>query len=296
MAKYRSEQPGAFSISGRVVHVEHSVARSSGARVSQVVVETADQSESAIIDVHSDHSEVCKRGNWITVDYHLDRKDNKIADSFSRVDTALVVDPHSDSIKEQTLAEAILLARNSELHLAAAHGRLDDLKTALGQGADVNYPDPMGSTAAHLSAFNGRHDCLQVLIDAGARIDARDIHGQTLAHEAAFRGHRLCLETLAKAGAELDATNLSGNTPAMVGVDHPDCLRFLISRGSDMGRINKKGESAMDLATDQESMGALQAAQQVKKDRKAVTEAISTKPSEMASTAAMATQPRARRL
>jgi ankyrin repeat protein len=77
--------------------------------------------------------------------------------------------------------------------------RLETIKLALQQGADVNAANEAGDTALHLAAARGSDEIIQLLVEKGAKLDVKNKLGQTPLSEAA--PHKRTAALLRKLGA-----------------------------------------------------------------------------------------------
>ena len=66
-----------------------------------------------------------------------------------------------------------------DLIQAAAADQLEEVKTLLSNGADVNAKDDLGITVLAYAAHTGRVEIVQFLLDHGANPNYRDAHGRT---------------------------------------------------------------------------------------------------------------------
>lgn len=107
----------------------------------------------------------------------------------------------------------LLLGRGAKgftLNVAAALGKLDDVKTMIGTAAD---PAEV-SQAMYSAARNGYTEVVRYLLDEGAAIDTRGFFGGTGLHWAAINGHRETVELLIARGADLTIRDEQfGSTP-----------------------------------------------------------------------------------
>ncbi|XP_019858459.1 PREDICTED: arf-GAP with coiled-coil, ANK repeat and PH domain-containing protein 2-like [Amphimedon queenslandica] len=62
-----------------------------------------------------------------------------------------------------------------QLYNAAKDGDIERMRTALSNGADINWRNPrtLNRTSLHEAAFNNRSDAVQWLLSKGAGIDSR---------------------------------------------------------------------------------------------------------------------------
>jgi len=121
----------------------------------------------------------------------------------------------------------LLLARGASgftLIVAAALGKLEDVKTIIESGADLSTHRRRGapespndhwpidsahirgdvlSDAMYAAARNGHTQTAEYLLDHGAAVDAKGVFGGTAMHWAAINGHRDTVELLIARGANL---------------------------------------------------------------------------------------------
>ena len=69
--------------------------------------------------------------------------------------------------------------RNEKLVKAASEGNVDLVTTLLAEGAEVEYKDEYGETAAHKAAKRGHDAVLTILLDKGAMVNTRDKQDRT---------------------------------------------------------------------------------------------------------------------
>lgn len=90
-------------------------------------------------------------------------------------------------------------AKGFTLNVAAALGKLDDVKTMIDSAADPSQV----SEAMYSAARNGHTEVVRYLLDEGAAIDTKGFFGGTGLHWAAINGHRETVELLIARGADL---------------------------------------------------------------------------------------------
>ena len=133
----------------------------------------------------------------------------------------------------------LLLARGASgftLVVAAGLGKLDEVKSIVASGVDLNAHRRRGapespnddwpadsahilhdvlSDAMYAAARNGHTQVVEYLLDQGTAIDAKGVFGATALHWAAINGHRDAVELLVTRGASLDIRDARFNsTPA----------------------------------------------------------------------------------
>ncbi len=114
--------------------------------------------------------------------------------------------------------------------------------------ADVNAPEPDGTTALHWAAHHGDVELVQRLIRAGANAKAVNDYGATPMSEAAVLADPILLGALLEAGADVESPNADGQTALMVvaRTSRVEAARLLISRGAKVNTFEKwRGQTAL---------------------------------------------------
>ena len=121
------------------------------------------------------------------------------------------------SDKEKALE--LLLGTNStitekdEAFLSAAKkGKLDEVKSLLAEGVDVDCSDAFSCTGLFWAAANNHINTVELLIDKGAYIDAGAGIGGTPLARAAYEGHVEVVELLIEHGANVNAKDGTGGS------------------------------------------------------------------------------------
>ncbi|HTU59918.1 MAG TPA: ankyrin repeat domain-containing protein, partial [Polyangiales bacterium] len=96
------------------------------------------------------------------------------------------------------------------LHRACALGKLDDVRSLLDKGADVNARDNAHWTPLHEAALAGHAEVVELLLERGADVRARGLHRDTPLHDACSNGHMKVMMLLVKFGADATACNSKG--------------------------------------------------------------------------------------
>ena len=134
---------------------------------------------------------------------------------------------------------------------SARLGRVDEVKTLLDKGANINARDAKGQTALIWGIQN--IDILRLLIEKGANVNAYDKDGRTALIQAVFSysGSLSILRLLIEKGADMNVRDEYGNTALMYGVSSPkaDVVRLLIEKGANLNVTDKLGlNTALSLA------------------------------------------------
>jgi ankyrin repeat protein len=82
---------------------------------------------------------------------------------------------------------------------------IEEVRSLIAAGADLNARDMLGKTALHKAASAGYTEIAKDLIEAGAALEARDNLDRTPFHLAASWGHTEIAKALINAGADISA-------------------------------------------------------------------------------------------
>src|SRR5580704_202465 len=140
-------------------------------------------------------------------------------------------------------------AAGAEAADALEHRDTAGLRALIGRHADVNAPQPDGTTALHWAAHWNDIDAVNLLLKAGADAKAANRYGATPLSEAAVLGNAVMIEALLKAGADAKTlTTADGETVLMTAAraGNADAVKILLSHGADVNaRENYKGQTAL---------------------------------------------------
>jgi len=94
--------------------------------------------------------------------------------------------------------------RPKTLNQAVVDGDIDQVKSQISAGADVNTKNRMGWTLLQTAIRNRRTEIAQLLIDKGADVNTKDNRGRTPLHFAVEFGQKAIVETLIAKGADVN--------------------------------------------------------------------------------------------
>ena len=152
-------------------------------------------------------------------------------------------------------------AAPSEVADAVEHGDRAAVLQLLEQHADVNAPQPDGSTALHWAVHRSDKDTVELLLRAGANPKAANHDGSTPLWLASINGDAAILEALLKAGADPNEHLPLGRTPLMAAsrTGNVDAIRALLDHGADVNAKEKlRGTTALMWAADEGHAAAIQ--------------------------------------
>ena len=66
-----------------------------------------------------------------------------------------------------------------KLYEAVLHGKVEDIRKAIDEGADVNYRYAEGKTVLHIAVYKEKRRKIKALLEAGADTSARDHYRRT---------------------------------------------------------------------------------------------------------------------
>lgn len=153
------------------------------------------------------------------------------------------------------------LYADSRLADAAMVPDREAVRSLLKQKADVNAPQPDGTTALHWAVRQDDLETADLLIRAGANVKAANRFGATPLSLAATNGNAAMIEKLLKAGEDANAiVSESGDTVLMLAArtGKPDAVAVLLNHGAEVNRMNATGQTALMWAAAERNAAAVQ--------------------------------------
>lgn len=184
-------------------------------------------------------------------------------------------------------------------HIAARFGKTGALRFGFELGADVDAKDEKGKTALHLAAERDNSVTVLTLLELGADFTAKDAAGKTprecvkdgpwkltkfflvaangdepkaLRGQALIRAIKRCFiyrdewanMLLEKGNVDLNATDRDGDTALHAAASSfhdsgESWIKWLLEAGADPTRLNRKGETPLEVARRREHRDALEA-------------------------------------
>lgn len=155
--------------------------------------------------------------------------------------------------------------KNEKLLQAVKEGDTDKLKALIGEGADANAKDILGSPALIGAACAGHTEMVEALLSAGADVDAKGaLVDSTALICASSEGHTETVKVLVAAGADVNAKNEYGQSALYLGAQgcHTESVKALLVAGADINAKTMNGNTALRVA---ELMGCKKGVQLLKK-------------------------------
>jgi len=87
---------------------------------------------------------------------------------------------------------------------AAREGKLEEIRSLLDRGANINAGGADNNTPLHDASANGHHQCVELLLDRNANVNAVNTDNYTPLHYASaslYESHQ-CIELLIDRGAD----------------------------------------------------------------------------------------------
>ena len=164
---------------------------------------------------------------------------------------------------------------------AVRAGDVAAIRALLEQRADVNVPEPDGTTALHWAAHRGDLFTVDLLLDAGAHATAANVFGISPLSLAAENGNREVVDRLLGRGADPNTSVKGGETVLMTAAraGRTDAVRALVDAGADVNaREATRGQTALMWAAAEGHADVVQYLVQRGADMKAVSHGPSSEP------------------
>jgi ankyrin repeat protein len=159
------------------------------------------------------------------------------------------------------LAATSFGATNGDTRLADAAMNRDAqaVRSLVKLHADVNAPQPDGTTAMHWAARWDDVAMADALLGAGANVKVANRFGATPLSLACSNGGAAMIEKLLKAGEDPNAVvSEAGDTALMLAArtGKPDALKVLLEHGADANKTNAEGQTALMWAVAEKNTAA----------------------------------------
>lgn len=120
----------------------------------------------------------------------------------------------------------------------------------LGEGADVNAKDELGSTALIIAADDGNELLFGILLRSGADVNAANRYAWTALMLAAKKNHFEIVKKLLDHGAKPDFKNVDGWTALMwaSAEGYKNIVELLLDSGANINEKDSKGQNAFSHA------------------------------------------------
>lgn len=163
------------------------------------------------------------------------------------------------------IAVALLLAAQSTaLDDVVVTGAVEEARSAIAQGADVNAHDSDGVTALMRAASAGRGDMVRLLLAHKADAGAKTSGGVNALMMAALGGYLDAVAPLLTAATDANVKDNQGRTALMAAASSrdPATVNALLAAGADAAMTDAGGASALTYAAAEGFTSAVDALQQ----------------------------------
>jgi len=140
------------------------------------------------------------------------------------------------------------------IHQAVADCDIEQVKSLIAEGIDVNARDKGGKTPLQNSVRYGHRDVAELLISEGADVNvefnALGEGGMSLLHLAAWHGNKDVTDLLIAKGLNVNVKNENGATPLLTSAwrGHKEVAKTLIASGAHLNSKAKDGKTPTYLA------------------------------------------------
>jgi ankyrin repeat protein len=140
---------------------------------------------------------------------------------------------------------------NTPLNGASRGGHVDVVRLLIQNGANVNAEVGRYWTPLHCASASGNVEIVQLLIQHGADVNTWDENHQKPLHVASSRGAATTVQLLIQLGADVNARDKSQSTPLHLASSMGDAetMQVLIQHGADVNARDKNQSTPLHLAS-----------------------------------------------
>ncbi len=142
--------------------------------------------------------------------------------------------------------------RTADIHEAARHGRLQDVKSILDRDiTQLEARDALEATPLIVASTEGHVDVVEYLLEKGAFVNATVAAGNSSLHFASMGDHLDVASLLINAGADVGLLNERRRTPLATAVSRnisPDIVTLLVENGADLSPVDFIGMTPLKIA------------------------------------------------
>jgi ankyrin repeat protein len=143
---------------------------------------------------------------------------------------------------------------NDRLWSAASNGDLEGVKSAIEDGADIDYFTGLSDdkmSVLQVAVMNGHADVVALLLKRGANINIVDKWGDTPLNTALLHNKKNVIGLLITSGADVRHAGTWGHTPLHQAAINGDAetTKLLLDRGADPNTLDDDGDTPLDTAS-----------------------------------------------
>jgi ankyrin repeat protein len=136
--------------------------------------------------------------------------------------------------------------KNTALHVTCINNHDTCTRALLQYKANPNIQDTKGDTPLIHACDAESEECVRILLHYNADPNIASNTNMTALHSACDSEKMALVKLLVEAGADINAQCFDHTTPIMMAVDHPDQVRYLLSKGANIHLVNRNGLTALD--------------------------------------------------
>ena len=140
---------------------------------------------------------------------------------------------------------------NEDLFKAVKNRDIQEIKTLISMGVDINTKDKkVGNTALMYAVNRGYPKIVSLLISHGADVNTKNKNGKTPLMVATISGYPKIVSLLISHGADVNAKDKRKVTPLMYAVylNNSKLVKLLLTHGADVNIETENGSTALDIA------------------------------------------------
>lgn len=158
----------------------------------------------------------------------------------------LLFSTHSQAIQTQTA-----FTREALLQNAIKAGHIEDVRSLLADGMNVNQSFEDGISPLHIAVINNQEEIVELLMQMGANVNAVETNiGASPLHLAALYGRVNIANQLIRKGANVNGNMKFNITPLLVAAqfNQPQIIELLLNNKANLNHTDQEGFSALHFA------------------------------------------------
>lgn len=141
-------------------------------------------------------------------------------------------------LKDKYDQSLVTITNQEKMFAALEEGNLEDLKSYLRKGADINARSSTSWTTLHFAAKGPSLEVTKFILDQNLGVNVKDVKGQSPLHIAAAHGRKNIVEFFVReVGVYVDDLDNSGKTPLHIAAQngYKDVVELLLKSNANVG-------------------------------------------------------------